>query len=237
MAKSIGKEEMRKMMQKLKTEKLGSAAATSTNKKYKLSSRELALMEEQKNRERREKEKKIAEKRKFDGQKLPEAPKRGILKNSSAPPTQGILKNSTATPVQTSSYVPKPAAEAVVNKAGVPSDFFDSKKVSNSEVKKAKIEETRADSAKSAEKAENGEPSSSSAAEPLPEGFFDDPVQDAKARNIVYKDPTDEEWEKFQKEIGVAQETAQEKISEEQHTSTIDRQLDEIDDQMRAWSK
>ena len=35
----------------------------------------------------------------------------------------------------------------------------------------------------------------------LPEGFFDDPKMDAKARNVEYKDPMTEEWEKFQKSI------------------------------------
>ena len=35
----------------------------------------------------------------------------------------------------------------------------------------------------------------------LPEGFFDDPKLDAKARKVEYKDPITEEWEKFQKSI------------------------------------
>ena len=35
----------------------------------------------------------------------------------------------------------------------------------------------------------------------LPEGFFDDPKMDAKARKVEYKDPMTEEWEKFQKSI------------------------------------
>ena len=35
----------------------------------------------------------------------------------------------------------------------------------------------------------------------LPEGFFDDPKLDAKARKVEYKDPMTEEWEKFQKTI------------------------------------
>ena len=35
----------------------------------------------------------------------------------------------------------------------------------------------------------------------LPEGFFDDPKMDAKARKVEYKDPMTEEWEKFQKTI------------------------------------
>ena len=35
----------------------------------------------------------------------------------------------------------------------------------------------------------------------LPEGFFDDPKMDAKARKVEYKDPMTEEWERFQKSI------------------------------------
>ncbi len=35
----------------------------------------------------------------------------------------------------------------------------------------------------------------------LPEGFFDDPKKDAKARMVDYKDPLNEEWERFQKSI------------------------------------
>lgn len=35
----------------------------------------------------------------------------------------------------------------------------------------------------------------------LPEGFFDDPRLDAKARNQEYKDPQDIEWEKYQKAL------------------------------------
>ena len=35
----------------------------------------------------------------------------------------------------------------------------------------------------------------------IPEGFFDDPLQDAKARKVEYKDPMMDEWEKFQKTI------------------------------------
>ena len=42
-------------------------------------------------------------------------------------------------------------------------------------------------------------PSSKSSS--LPEGFFDDPKKDAKARKVEYKDPELEEWEKFQKSI------------------------------------
>ncbi|XP_053658835.1 zinc finger protein 830 [Anopheles marshallii] len=73
--------------------------------------------------------------------------------------------------------------------------------------------------------------------EKLPEGFFDDPKMDAKARNQEYKDPDDEEWEKFQKEIKEATNVSMAIISEEQEESTAERQIAEIDEQIRNWSR
>ncbi|XP_031842438.1 zinc finger protein 830 [Nomia melanderi] len=71
----------------------------------------------------------------------------------------------------------------------------------------------------------------------LPEGFFDDPVLDAKVRNVEYKNPIEEEWEKFQKEI--KEETAQSAqiIADDQEEATTERQLDEIEEQIRHWSR
>uniref|UniRef100_A0A2M4BSL0 Zinc finger protein 830 n=1 Tax=Anopheles marajoara TaxID=58244 RepID=A0A2M4BSL0_9DIPT len=73
--------------------------------------------------------------------------------------------------------------------------------------------------------------------EALPEGFFDDPKMDAKARNQEYKDPNDEEWDKFQKEIKEATNVSMAIISEEQEESTAERQIAEIDEQIRNWSR
>ncbi|XP_011498866.1 PREDICTED: zinc finger protein 830 [Ceratosolen solmsi marchali] len=71
----------------------------------------------------------------------------------------------------------------------------------------------------------------------LPEGFFDDPVKDAKARNVEYKDPIEEEWERFQKEI--KEETAQSAqiIGDDQEEAATERQLDVIEEQLRNWSR
>merc|ERR1712061_139310 len=49
-----------------------------------------------------------------------------------------------------------------------------------------------------------------------------DPIKDAKARNIEYKDPAEEEWDRFQKEISQELNTAQDIVA---------------DEQMRAWSR
>lgn len=92
----------------------------------------------------------------------------------------------------------------------------------------------------------------------IPEGFFDDPKLDAKVhlnffhefkcyltdthhfpqvRQIEYKDPIEEEWNKFQKEIN-EEVTASIAIQEEdQEESTAERQLEEIEDQMAKWGR
>ncbi|XP_026321967.1 zinc finger protein 830 isoform X2 [Hyposmocoma kahamanoa] len=73
--------------------------------------------------------------------------------------------------------------------------------------------------------------------QPIPEGFFDDPILDAKARNIEYKDPVEEEWDKFQKEIKEEASASAEIIAGEQEEATAERQIDEIDEQIRNWSR
>lgn len=58
-----------------------------------------------------------------------------------------------------------------------------------------------------------------------------------QVRNVEYKDPIEEEWEKFQKEI--KEETAQSAqiIADDQEEATTERQLDEIEEQIRHWSR
>lgn len=71
----------------------------------------------------------------------------------------------------------------------------------------------------------------------LPEGFFDDPKLDAKARNQEYKDPVEEEWERFQKEIRDANVESSAIIAEDQEEATNERQIDEIDEQIKNLSR
>lgn len=73
--------------------------------------------------------------------------------------------------------------------------------------------------------------------ETLPEGFFDDPIKDAKARNSEYKDPVEEEWEKFQQEIRAASDFSNAIIAEDQEEAITERQIDEIDEQIRNWNR
>ncbi|KAG0429694.1 hypothetical protein HPB47_023373 [Ixodes persulcatus] len=75
------------------------------------------------------------------------------------------------------------------------------------------------------------------AAEALPEGFFDDPVLDAKARNVEYKDPIEEEWEKFQKEIAEETNVSEAIMAEDVEESKVERDIEEIDEQIHNWQR
>lgn len=138
---------------------------------------------------------------------------------------KGILKNSSATAaaqVTSSTAAIEPSSpEPTTSKSAIPDDFFDAKK-----------------------KPETNGPSSSAAGDDkmqvddaIPEGFFDDAKKDAKARNVEYKNPIEEEWDKFQKEIKEAQVESVAIINEEQEVSTVERQIDEIDAQIKNWSR
>ncbi|XP_076766871.1 zinc finger protein 830 [Xylocopa sonorina] len=148
---------------------------------------------------------------------------------------KGILKNSTTNSIQ----VP----------TSLPSDFFDSPKQVNGTtqsnttvitqktengneiVQEKDLKSTETQDEKDKEKSKDvNQPA-------LPEGFFDDPVLDAKVRNVEYKNPIEEEWEKFQKVI--KEETAQSAqiIADDQEEATTERQLDEIEEQIRHWSR
>merc|ERR1712080_332378 len=172
---------------------------------------------------------------------LNKAPQKSILKNSSKPVGEEKSSNQTSSandkatgkewtsraPVLTVQPGPKPKKDKSPNpqktllrtpSGGVmahledemPADFFDKKD------KKVEVEEKEGD---------------------LPAGFFDDPVKDAKVRGIEYKNPEDQEWETFQKEIAAEVRESAELAAEEQLEETTGRQLEEIDEQMRAWSR
>lgn len=148
---------------------------------------------------------------------------------------KGILKNSTAQSAQVSSSLPV--------------DFFDNPKqvngtVSSSTPMAAQLSENNKEPVhekdlKNVEVEEEKEKDKNKDTNQplLPEGFFDDPILDAKVRNVEYKNPIEEEWEKFQKEI--KEETAQSAqiIADDQEEATTERQLDEIEEQIRHWSR
>jgi hypothetical protein len=54
---------------------------------------------------------------------------------------------------------------------------------------------------------------------------------------VEYKNPIEEEWEKFQKEMKEETTVSAQIIAEDQEEATAERQIDEIDEQMRNWSR
>ncbi|XP_070701352.1 zinc finger protein 830 [Pempheris klunzingeri] len=115
--------------------------------------------------------------------------------------------------------------------AGLPTDFFDSSipstpSISHSgSILKADAQE------KSAERKDN-------TAEALPEGFFDDPVRDAKVRNVdAPKDQMDKEWEEFQKEIRQVNTKSEAIVAEDDEEGRLERQIDEIDEQIECYKR
>ena len=58
-----------------------------------------------------------------------------------------------------------------------------------------------------------------------------------QARNVQYVDTAEEEWSKFQKEIVEEMTVAQDILVEDRIEATNDRQIEEIDEQIRAWSR
>jgi len=228
------------MMQKMKAEKGDTGG---TKRKYKLNSKELALLELEKKRKQEERvnEKKEQAKKAgvpesfFDSAKtkaflnLNKAPQKSILKNSSrlAPrtadqqfkPTPSAGANAKATGKEWTSKAPELTIQPKPKEAAkeeIPSDFFDNKDEMPPKEPSAEVD---------------------GGGDELPEGFFDDPLKDAKARGVEYKNPEDQEWETFQKEIAAEVRESAELAAEEQLEETTDRQLEEIDEQMRAWSR
>ncbi|MEE6465395.1 hypothetical protein FKM82_006545 [Ascaphus truei] len=126
--------------------------------------------------------------------------------------------------LQKTTEIPLPPPTASTD--SLPADFFDSKTpavtlVSHSgSILKPDVQE------KPVEKKEN-------TAEALPEGFFDDPVVDAKVRKVdAPKDQMDKEWDEFQKEIRQVNTVSEAIVAEEDEEGRLDRQIDEIDEQM-----
>ncbi|CRK90925.1 CLUMA_CG004614, isoform A [Clunio marinus] len=110
--------------------------------------------------------------------------------------------------------------------SAIPDDFFDSKSKNQSNNKQSSTASTA-----------NESEDKNQIDESLPEGFFDDPVKDAKARHVEVRDQAAEEWERFQREIKEAEALSMNIINEEQEEATAERQIDEIDAQIKNWSR
>ena len=221
--RKVTQDDLRKMMANIKST---NDKTSTVPKKLKLSSRELALLEEEKRQKALRDQEKIRLKQEKMARIVPNQslqPKKSILKNSGgatpsfAVPPSGFKAKvpKVSTPPEQSS---KPSSE---NKKGLPTDFFDSDTKSDDVVKR---KEDRG--------GENDEEK-----QELPEGFFDDPKLDAKARKVQYVDQEEEEWKKFQSEIANEMVTAQDILVEDRNEATAGRQLEEIEEQMEAWKR
>jgi len=257
MTKKVSQETMRQMMQKLKADKTDTSGLSADKKrKYKLSSKELALIEMDKRRKLEEKEqqkKKMAKSAGvpdnfFDSAKtkaflnLGKEPKKSILKNSSqavssnqslSSPSSQTHANSKAKGTEWTSSAPvlsEAGQTLVATKEKSPSSKTLLRTPSGGVISHLQQEEE-------GQHAINDQPMASETDREIPEGFFDDPVMDAKARGIEYKNQEDAEWEAFKKEIAVEVNASVELAAEEQLSETTGRQLEEIDEQMRAWGR
>lgn len=71
----------------------------------------------------------------------------------------------------------------------------------------------------------------------LPVGFFDDPIRDARERNVVYKDPMEEEWTKFQKVMSGESNKAEVLVHDELVETQKEKTVEEIDEQLSSWQR
>jgi len=252
MAKKVSQSEMRQMMQKLKGEKQDN----DRKRKYKLSSKELALLEMEKKRkveERLIQKKTVAEKAGVPENFFDSAKTKAFL-NLGKAPQKSILKNSGSSSASQQNKDSKEAKNSKTPSANVKAkgnEWTSSEPVLNSSSNKSPkakallrtpsggtinhLEEDLGEEIKRQSKTEPTQVPGDKG--DLPEGFFDDPVQDAKARGVEYKDADEAEWEAFKKEIAVEVAASADLAAVDQIEETNDRQLEEIDEQMRAWSR
>ena len=164
--RKVTQDDLRKLMADLKSDP---GKTSSANKKSKLSSKELALIEDQKRQKSIRDQEKIRLKQEKMARIVPNQglqPKKSILKTKSVsnynPQLQNHQFSNWAVPGESSS-TPKPSQSKKTENEDTPA-------TSNDDVTAATIDESAPD--------EDGGT--------IPEGFFDDPKLDAKARNVQY---------------------------------------------------
>lgn len=108
---------------------------------------------------------------------------------------------------------------------GLPADFFDANAQLTSSLENENKETVQSNA------------TDSTSTQELPKGFFDNPKEDAKFRNEVYKDPLEAEMKRFKKEMEEAATTSQEILEEELEEIQIDRDYYEVEDQLEKWAK
>lgn len=131
-----------------------------------------------------------------------------------------LVKHPKGTEVKTSSGASKPPGPASSDSSGLPADFFESSALPTEE-------------ADEADKTAKPEPNPQ-----LPEGFFDDPVKDARVRNVdTPREQMDREWEEFQKEMRMVNTASDAIVAEDDEEGRIERQIDEIDEQIECFRR
>ncbi|XP_062520204.1 zinc finger protein 830-like [Corticium candelabrum] len=71
----------------------------------------------------------------------------------------------------------------------------------------------------------------------IPEGFFDDPVMDAKVRKVEYRDKMDDEWDAFQKTIKAETQVSEALIEADDVDLQDDRQITEWTEQRDCFQR
>ena len=191
-------------MQKLKAEK--SSEAQDRKRKYKLSSKEVALLEMEKKRKIDEKliQKKSVAKNAgvpenfFDSAKtkaflnLGKAPQKSILKNKSAqPPGSGQAQPSAVPAANSKAKGTEWTSSAPVLTSAAPAGDKEKSPKAKTLLRTPSggtinhLEEELGEAGAAPAKEANTQPQEDRG--DLPEGFFDDPVMDAKARGVEYK--------------------------------------------------
>ncbi|KAJ8353604.1 hypothetical protein SKAU_G00211710 [Synaphobranchus kaupii] len=139
--------------------------------------------------------------------------------------TGQINKAARSSAVQKSAELPSPTAP------GLPADFFDSGLPSGHAV-------SHSGSVLKADEPEKPVLKKENTAEALPEGFFDDPVTDAKVRKVdAPKDQMDKEWDEFQKELRQVNSASEAIVAEDDEEGRLERQIDEIDEQIECYRR
>ncbi|XP_050423034.1 zinc finger protein 830 [Adelges cooleyi] len=125
---------------------------------------------------------------------------------------KGILKNA------------KPKQDS-----NIPSDFFESPTKKTLKIVEPNVEKMEEETVDNDElNIDKGE---------LPKGFFDDPMLDAKIRKEEYVSSIDEEFIKFQKEMKEENLLSEQIMADNEDETTYGRQVEEIDEQIKHWSK
>lgn len=152
----------------------------------------------------------------------------------SAAPKKGILKNAPVRPLMPPPALPPAPARVPSTTAAVaalqdePMDADPPAEPPAAAVDTSRVQAPASTSKDSSDDVDDGQ---------LPEGFFDDPQKDAKARNVVYVDPVEAEWERFQREMQTAEAESELILDEDQQEATVGRQFEEVDEQIRNLSR